>query len=238
MNKIKIHIVEDEPLIAETIKTILEKAGYVVTGISMRGKEAIFDIETAQPNMVLADIILKGEMDGIEMIQQLQKRLSIPFIFLTSMSDEETINRVKKTNPSGFIVKPFNEHTLLTNIELALYKHKLEKPTISVNTESDSFFIKNKGELIKIKQNNILFFEAYDNYCNLYTEERKYLITHSLKSIEEKLPATTFLKVHRSFIINVSKIDSIQEGYVFMSNHKVSVSKTYKDALMKKLHLL
>jgi len=238
LKPLKVHIVEDEPLIAETIKTILEKAGYVVTGMSISGKAAIFDIEETKPDLILVDIIIKGEMDGIEMINHLKKRTDIPFIFLTSLSDEETLERVKHTNPAGFIVKPFNEHTLVTNIELALYKHQIQHPTISVNTESDSFFIKNKGELVKIKQSDILFFEAYDNYCNLYSEQKKYLISHTLKSVEVKLPKTTFLKVHRSYIINISKIDSIQEGYVFIGNHKVSVSKSHKDLLMKRLNLL
>ena len=238
MKPLKVHIVEDEPLIAETIKTILEKAGYVVTGMSISGKAAIFDIEETKPDLILADIIIKGEMDGIEMINHLKKRTKIPFIFLTSLSDEETLERVKITNPSGFIVKPFNEHTLLTNIELALYKHQLQAPTINVDKENDSFFIKNKGELLKIQQNEILFFEAYDNYCNLYTLHKKHLISHTLKSVEEKLPKTTFLKVHRSYIINVSKIDSIQEGYIFINKYKVSVSRSYKDVLMKRLNLL
>lgn len=206
--------------------------------MSDRGKNAIFDIEELQPDMVVADIMIKGDMDGIEMIGHLKKRMDIPFIFLTSLSDEDTLNRVKSTNPAGYIVKPFNEHTLITNIELALYKHQLQKPSISLNEQTDSFFIKNKGELVKIQQDQILFFEAYDNYCNVYTEQKKHLISHTLKSVEEKIPSSTFIKVHRSYIINFSKIESIQEGYIFIGNHKIPVSKSYKDSLLERLNLL
>jgi len=187
--------------------------------------------------MVLVDIVIKGNMDGVEMVSHLKKRNQVPVIFLTSLSDEETLDRVLATEPSGYIVKPFNEHTLVTNIELALYKNK--QPSIASTTnQSDAFFIKNKGELIKIEQCNILFFEAYDNYCNLYTDEKKYLITHTLKSVEEKLPKTSFLKVHRSYIINISKIDSIHEGYVFFGRQKVPVSKSYRNILMAQVNLL
>lgn len=235
---LKIHIVEDEPLIAETIKTVLLNENYEVTGISNSGKAAIFDIEELQPDIVLVDIIIKGDMDGIEMVSHLKKRMDIPFIFLTSLSDDKTLERVKSTNPSGFIVKPFNENTLTSNIELAYHKHMTLKSNVTVNSESDSFFIKNKGELIKIEQKDILFFEAYDNYCKLYASGRKHLISHSLKHVEEKLPSSKFLKVHRSYIINSSKIDSIQDGYVFIESHKVPVSKSNWDSLMQTLNLL
>lgn len=236
--KAKIYIVEDEPLIAETIKTVLTKEGYEICGMSDNAKEAIFDIETLKPDLVLADIMIDGDIDGVEMIEHLKKRVDIPFIFLTSLSDDETLERVKSTNPFGFIVKPFNENTLKTNIDLAIYKKNLQKQTVTVSQESDSFFIKNRGELIKIRQEDILFFEAYDNYCNLYTAEKKHLISHTLKSVEQKLPTSKFLKVHRSYIINISKIDSIQDRYIYINKHKIPVSKTYREQLMASLNLL
>ena len=238
MKSLNIHIIEDEPLIAETIKTVLEKENHKITGISLRGKDAIYDIEHLKPDLVLVDIMIKGDLDGVEIVSHLKKKLDIPFIYLTSLSDEKTLERVKATNPSGFIVKPFNEYTLTSNIELAYHKYQTTQSDIAVNTQSDSFFIKNKGELVKVQQSNILFFEAYDNYCNLYTLEKKHLLSQTLKRVEEKLPASQFLKVHRSYIINFSKIDSIHEGYIFIENHKIPYSKSHKDQLMQKLNLL
>ncbi|WP_299364959.1 LytTR family transcriptional regulator DNA-binding domain-containing protein [Winogradskyella sp.] len=238
MKSLNIHIVEDEPLIAETIKAILENEKHSITGISLRAKEAIFDIENLKPDLVLVDIMIKGDMDGIDLVSYLKKKIDIPFIYLTSLSDEKTLERVKETNPSGYIVKPFNENTLTTNIELAYHKYQNTNSDISVNQKSESFFIKNKGELIKVEQNDILYFEAYDNYCNLYTSTKKHLISHTLKRVEEKLPPSKFLKVHRSYVINFSKIDSIHEGYIFIGHHKIPYSKSHKDRLMQQLNLL
>ncbi|MBV7269725.1 LytR/AlgR family response regulator transcription factor [Winogradskyella luteola] len=238
MKALNIHIIEDEPLIAETIKAILENENHSVTGISFRGKDAIFDVEQLKPDLVLVDIMLKGDVDGVQIVKHLKQKIDIPFIYLTSLSDEKTLERVKATNPSGFIVKPFNEHTLTANIELAYHKHQTLKFDISVNTQSEDFFIKNKGELVKVAQSDILFFEAYDNYCNLYTSEKKHLISHTLKRIEEKIPSDIFLKVHRSYIINFSKIDSINDGYIFIEHHKIPYSKSHKEQLMQKLNLL
>ncbi len=239
MKPLHIYIVEDEPLIAETIKTILEDGNHNVLGYSDNVKEALFDIDELKPDLVLLDIMLEGHLDGIEMAFHLQKRFShLPFIFLTSLSDTETLKRVKETSASGFIVKPFNENTLLSNIELAWYKSQENISDIKLNTTSNSFFIKNKGELIKVNQDDMLYIEAYDNYCNLYTKDKKYLISHTLKYIEEKLPSEKFLRVHRSYIINLNKIDSLHDGYAFIASHKIPVSKSYKDQFYKRLNLL
>lgn len=234
----KIYIIEDEPLIAETIKTALEKEGYVIVGMTDNGKEALFDIEHLQPDLILVDITLEGKMDGIEMVEHLRKKIEIPYIFLTSHSDDNTLERVKQTNPAGFIVKPFNEKTLKSNIELALYKNKIQQQTITSSEEVNSFFVKNKGELIKIELDDILYLEAFDNYCNLYTSTQKHLISHTLKSVEEKLPAHKFIRVHRSFVINVSKIKSLQDGYIFIEKNKVPMSASNKEELMKHINLL
>jgi DNA-binding LytR/AlgR family response regulator len=234
----KIYIVEDEPLIAETIRTALEKAGYQIIGMTDNAKEALFDIEQSQPDLVLVDITLDGKMDGIEMVEYLRKKSHIPFIYLTSHSDDLTLERAKKTQPDGYIVKPFNENTLKTNIELALYKNQMLRQSVSSSEEFDSFFVKNRGELIKISLDDILFLEAFDNYCNLYTYDQKHLISHTLKSVEEKLPAQQFIRIHRSYIINITKIKSLHDGYVFIEKNKIPVSNSNRDELMKHINLL
>jgi DNA-binding LytR/AlgR family response regulator len=141
----------------------------------------------------------------------------VPFIFLTSHSDDQTLERVKQTDPAGFIVKPFNEKTLQSNIELALYKHKMQKQVVSANEEFNSFFVKNKGELIKIELDDILYLEAFDNYCNLYTSSQKHLISHTLKSVEEKLPAHNFIRY-----------TGLMSSTFLKSNHSRTVTSTSK----------
>jgi DNA-binding LytR/AlgR family response regulator len=234
----KIYILEDEPLIAETIKTCLEKEGYQICGMADNVKEAIFDVEQLQPDLVLVDITLDGELDGIDFVNHLKKKSDTPFIFLTSLSDSETLDKVKQTEPFGYIVKPFNEKTLKTNIELALHKYQIHKQSITVSEEVDSFFIKNKGELIRVVLDDLLFVEAYDNYCYIVTSTQKMLISYTLKNVEEKLPHAQFLRVHRSFCVNISKIISLQEGYIFIDKNKIPVGKSYRDDLMQHIHLL
>jgi DNA-binding LytR/AlgR family response regulator len=236
----KVYIVEDEPLIAATIETALEKEGYQVVGCADNAKEAAFDIETLLPDIFLVDITLDGKMDGVDLVEHLKSKLNIPFIFITSLSDDITIERVKNTSPSGFIVKPFNERMLKTNIELALHQFNNQNKQVTEEASfiSNSFFIKDKGELQKIELQNILYVEAYDNYCFIHTRQQKFLVSQTLKYLEEKLPAQQFLRVHRSYIINLDEIKSIMEGCVYIEKHRIPVSHSYRAILLSKVQLL
>jgi len=127
MAKTKILVVEDEGIIAKDIGNRLEKMGYFVPAIAFSGEEAIKKTAEFQPDLVLMDIILKGEMDGIEAAGQIHTRFNIPVVFLTAHTEENILQRAKITEPFGYIVKPFEERELHTAIEMALYKYKMEE---------------------------------------------------------------------------------------------------------------
>ncbi len=120
-------IVEDEWIVAEDIKMILGRLGYTETSISSSGDEAIKNAEKDKPDLVLMDIVLEGEMDGIEAANEIRKLFNIPIIYLTAYADEKILERAKITEPSGYIVKPFIDEDLKIAIEIALYKHKSEE---------------------------------------------------------------------------------------------------------------
>jgi PAS domain S-box-containing protein len=122
----QILVVEDESIVAEHIRRNLQIMGYSVTAIASCGEKAIKEVEKKCPDLVLMDIMLNGEMDGIETAKQIRSSFNIPIIYLTAYSDENMLERAKITEPFGYIIKPFNERELHTNIEMALYKHKIE----------------------------------------------------------------------------------------------------------------
>jgi len=234
-----IYIVEDEPIIARTIKTALEQEGYTICGMADNGKEALYDIEELQPDLVLLDITLKGCVDGITVAQKLQQKTNIPYVFLTSLTDSETTERVKLTKPAGFIGKPFTIASLRNNIEIALFKldEEAQRETETI-VDDDALFIKNKNEFIKLIKGDVLFFEASDFYCYANTLDRKILISRTLKYVENHINDTSFLRIHRSFIINIKKIDAIYDGYVIINKKTIPVSKSNKDKLLNSLSLL
>ena len=127
MKNTKILIVEDEVLVAENIKRCLMKNGYTVSSVAATGNDAIKQAKGDKPDLVLMDIVLKGEMDGIEAAEQIHDQFDIPVIYLTAYSDKRTFKRAKITEPFGYITKPFDEKQLVLTMEMALYKHKLDK---------------------------------------------------------------------------------------------------------------
>ncbi|WP_342303759.1 response regulator [Methanolobus sp. ZRKC5] len=126
MDNPKILVVEDENVVALELKKRLKKLGYQVSSVASSGKEAINKVEGFLPNLVIMDIRLKGDMDGIQAAQIIKEKFNIPVIYLTAHSDDETLKRAKQTEPYGYILKPFEEDDLRTAIEIALYKYQVE----------------------------------------------------------------------------------------------------------------
>ena len=219
MSKARVLIVEDEPLIADDIADILERNGYEVATIVDEGKEALQAVSECSPDIALLDVNIEGDTDGID----LAHRLPIPFVFLTSYYDQQTVDRAKRTNPSGYIVKPFNEKDLIVNLEIALSRNKSQKEE---PRPPEKLFLRNGQEIISVMSSDILFVEAYDNYATVHTSKSKFLISHTLKSVEDKLLPFGFRRIHRSYLINFSKVDTISEGYVFIESHKVQIGKS------------
>lgn len=123
----QIFIVEDEKIIAEDLKRMLERLGYTVVGSAASGEEAIKKMEQTKPHLVLMDIHIQGPLDGIDVAEHVCAQLDIPVIYLTAYADDITVDRAKGTLASGYILKPFEERGLKTTIELALYRHKMDQ---------------------------------------------------------------------------------------------------------------
>jgi PAS domain S-box-containing protein len=123
----QIIVVEDEVIVGEDIRKSLKNLGYDVPSIVSTGEDAIQMVEENSPDLVLMDIMLQGEMDGIETASQIRSLFNVPVVYLTAYSDEKILERAKVTEPFGYIIKPFKERELQINIEIALYKHKMER---------------------------------------------------------------------------------------------------------------
>jgi DNA-binding NtrC family response regulator len=145
MSKARILIVEDKFLVAQDLSVCLRKLGYTVSGICASGNEALEQARQHQPQLVLMDIRLKGNMDGIDTVHQLRKEMEVPVVFLTAHSDEDTLQRASEAEPSGYVLKPFDERQLFTTIELALNRPRqqrsaflAENPQVLVETAQKS----------------------------------------------------------------------------------------------------
>ncbi len=232
MNK-SVLIIEDEPLIADDIFFCLKDIGINNIKISLKYEDAVKKISEYNFDLILLDINLSGEQDGVDIANFINNNNSTPFIFITSYYDKQTINRAKKTNPAGYILKPFDKQDIQVNVEMALHKASCNEAN-----KLEKFFIKEKKELKSINPSEIDYVEAFDNYAIIHANGKSHIISHTLKSIEAKLSGSGFERIHKSFLINFSRISMISGGHVFFDEKKIPIGRTYKSEFMAKIPAL
>lgn len=199
MSKIKVLIVEDEPVIAENISLYLDNNDFEVSGIAYDNEDAMQQLKENTPDAVLLDINLESDTDGIDIARYIQEHYQLPFLFLTSYSDRSTLERAKQVKPSGYIVKPFNERTLLASLEIAISNHAQETnhalPKLiieKINRQLRSPLSEREFELSQM---------IYEGKTNTQIAEQLFITVNTvkthLKSIYLKLDAGTRIEVIR-----------------------------------------
>ena len=161
-------IVEDGKTCAMKTKMVVELLGYTVSGIEASGEQAIEKAVETRPDLILMDIILDGKMDGIKAAKEIRKRIDIPVIYLTGISNADMIKKVKETEPFGYVMKPFQERELETVIELAFYKHKMEKKLRFLKKALETT---NMGVTISNLDGKIIYSNPADAKMHGYSQE-------------------------------------------------------------------
>lgn len=244
--KIKLLIVEDEMVIAANISLQLSELGYEVTGIVPRGEEALVHVRDNPPDIILLDINLKGELDGIETAREMQKMQNIPVIYLTANVDDAHFNRAKDTHPFGFIAKPFKKLDLQRVIELTVSQINCrDGGSTSADQQkddtfilSDCIFVRHLNSMVKVNIKDILYIEAERNYCRIFSNSKEYLVVMTLKEMDNKLPSKHFLRVHRSYIINISQVKEVATSHLVIGRKAIPISKSLKEELLKRLQTI
>lgn len=245
MEKVKILVVEDEVITAHAIISMVEKMGYECVGTAIRAKKALDIAKALKPDLALLDITLKGEETGIWLAGELKKELNIPYIFLTSLGDKKTIEEATATMPYGYLLKPLEAQNLYAAIETALARFSAEttkaqggevsgKNTAALSIK-DSLFIKDEYQYVKIVLSDIEYIKSDGNYIEIHGNGSKRVLKETLKSMEAKLPVGDFFQAHRSYLINVHKIDSITGNSVRVGATEVPIVKQKRDELLKLL---
>lgn len=251
MSKINVLVVEDESIVSKDIQHSLKKIGYNVVGSASTGEKAIDLARSEKPDIVLMDIMLKGGMNGIEAADIIKREMAIPVIFLTAYADESTLAKAKISEPYGYILKPFKEIDLQTSIEMAIYKHKKEQDIVKerdflysiVDGKEKSrefIFVKSNSKLVKLNCKDIYFIEALKDYVVINTADTRYTIHSTMKEIELKMGNVDFIRIHRSFIVRLDKIASIEFPNLTLENDKKSIpiGGSFRDDLNNRIKML
>jgi PAS domain S-box-containing protein len=231
MDKARVLIVEDESILAMDIANILRNLGYTVTDTVPSGKRAIACLKENRPDIILMDIVLKSEMDGIQTAEQIRSQYSIPVIFLTSSADEKTLERARITGPFGYINKPFTERDIVITLEIGLYKAKMELALRESENRYRIIFEK-ASEGILITDNETRQFKyANPAICKMLGYSQEELIKMSVKDIH---PKDSIEKVFAAFDAQAMGDEAISSHVAFL---KKDGTIAYADATGTKINI-
>ena len=225
-SKLNILIVEDELLIAEMLKEILLEMGHCVIAVA-RNFKSTFEIFNLHKNIdfIFLDINLNDALSGIDIAEKLNKDFKIPFIFLTSYSDPKTIQDAVACKPQSYLIKPFTKSDIFVTLEI------FKSRNFDDNKATE---IKDGHYLVKIKHNDILWIKSENVYLEIKTLGKTYLVRSSFENFLQKLNDDNFVKVHRSYVVNLNHVSAVNRVFIIVQNEKIPISRLHHEDLVAK----
>ncbi len=235
MNEIKIGVVEDEMIIAKSIVSTLLALHYKVSEPASNYKEAIDMIEAEQPDLLLLDINLGGQKDGIDVAMYARQNCSLPIIFLTANSDKDTIQRAKVVKPDAYLVKPFNKEDLYAAIEIAINNFQVNNQP--EETQSPTILFKDGHDFVSVDWSKITFIESETNYLKIHIENERTVVTRStLTEMQKMLPSQHFTLIKRGTIVNHRYVKKIGFDSIQLLSFTLKITPAAKKELLAKLN--
>ena len=225
--KLNILIVEDELLIAEMLKETLFELDCNVLAIAKNYEQVFMNLKQYPSiDFIFLDINLTDQQTGLDIAKKLNQEYKIPFIFLTSYSDSQTIQKAAALEPQGYLIKPFTKSDLLITLELFKSKH----------CKQEHFYEFKDGVIsMKIKHSEILWVQSENVYIEIKTINKHYVLRNSLQRFLDEINNQNFIKIHRSYIVNSQHIKSLTRNHIVVQNEKLPISRKYYDELLKKI---
>lgn len=228
---VKCVIVEDDPVSMEVMKGLVERVGFLELQQAFNDPfKAVQWLADNTTDLLLLDIEMPG-INGLELLKSITQK---PYVIIIS-SKEEYALKAFDFDVIAYLVKPIKEYSKFLN---AVSKVKSKVKTQLNKDVPDRIFIKVDSLLVGIEFNRILWVEAFGDYVKINTAEKVFTTYNTMKMVEEKLPSNLFTRVHRSFIVNVSKIGNIDQSNLLIDKKIIPIGNSYKDALMNQLNML
>ena len=218
MTGYRILIVEDEQIVAMELQRRLESLGYRVSGVAASASEAFEILDSMPVDLVLMDIVLSGKRDGIDAAQIVVDDYHKAVLFLTAHSHREIVERAKRAGAYGYIIKPFDERELQVNIEIALQKHQNQQQYIQslmsrvTPGHSRRVTVRADDEVVLINPHHLLYLEVQDGVVTLATRDQQWRERGTLAEWEQRLNDYPFFRCHKSFLVNMEKIQRLVLG--------------------------
>lgn len=242
MKSYNVMIVEDNLIIANGIRSALTENDYNVIKIVRSGRDAIDFLKDEQPHLILMDISLKGDIDGISTARIVNRHYNIPIVFITKHTDRDIFLNAKETAPRNYITKPFSTEELIRVVDLALGDSIVcsdgNKPDEIRSSANDGIFVYTKEHVYeKLLFTDILYIESVGAYSKIYYEreglpaEKPYTVSISSNHVVSQMEHPDIVKVHRSYYVNINKINRISNNHIFINDVSVRISDKIKTKL-------
>lgn len=214
-------IVEDEIIIAQHLQEICEEIGHRVVGIVPKPEKLLDALTQFAPEAVLLDINLDGKFEGIEIGKMLSEQYALPYLFITSYSDKQLMEKAISSRPEAYIIKPFQEAEIFAALKIIEQKIKL--------TKAETYYPVTKNyKQINLPYSEILYIQSDGNYVKIFSTRGLFMERVSLEKTLGKLNCADFARIHRSYIVNKNHISARSSASVFLGETELPVSKTYK----------
>lgn len=260
--QLQILIVEDEAILALDLKAKLQREGYGVVGVAATGDRALALFGQHRVDLMLCDIHIKGDIDGIETSRRILAQRAVPLIYLTAFADSATLDRAKQTAPAAYLVKPVNIAQLRIAIELAI--SNFARPLASLSTPAtepasahptpdkavgttdrdlsrdsilqidDYVFIKSNYQFVRVNLAEVLYLEADNTYTTLITTQKKHALRLSLAQVLERVSYAKFVRLHRSYAVNIDRVDAFNEHEVSIGSQQIPMGKSFRDEFISR----
>lgn len=255
---IQVMIVEDEAIVAMDLSMGLQKDGYHVVGIADNFADAVALFQQQPVDILLMDIHIHGDKDGVECATELMKIKEVPLIYLTAYSDASTIERVKQTKPAAFLTKPYSINNVRVAIDLALHHFAEAKlpqqggKIVAMQDQQPSekktdisplllmnnyIFLKQGFKFVKLKIDELLYVESDNNYVYIITRSHKFSLRLSLSELLEQIHFPALIRVHRSYAVNLNEIVSFDDQSIKTEKQEIPIGRNYKEAFFKHFNL-
>jgi DNA-binding LytR/AlgR family response regulator len=239
MGPIKVLIVEDKAIVAESISVMLKKHGLEVVGVCDSGEEAIRMAEALLPDLILMDVELAGALDGISAASMIQKNLNVLIIYLSDYTDQKTVDRAKKTLPANYIAKPFVESDVIRAIELAFHNAQAFTKQRPPSLLRNHVFLRDEKQVfVKLAYQEIIYLRAGRAYCDIVTDNKVFTLSTSMNHVHDQIQNKDFVRVHRSYIVNVNKITALDGNIIKLGEKELQMSKEFREDLVGRLKFI
>jgi DNA-binding LytR/AlgR family response regulator len=235
MEKARVLIVEDQVITAKSIEAMILDHEMDVIAICKSGEEALQVAERNIPDVVIMDIKLQGKLTGIQTAEAIQEIQSTPIIYLSDYTDKVTVRKAKGTHPANYLAKPFTESDLLRAIEIAI-ANAIDLKSRAGN-DDEFTFLKTEKVYSKFSYNDIIYVEADRAYCKVHTIHDQHALSMSMAAVANQLSSNRFMKIHRSYIVNIRKVSEFSGNEITVSGHKLPVSDQHRTEVMTRLKI-